>query len=92
MYSVTDEITADEITALMVERIGNDKKLAIADATACVGGNLFSFARHYTKVLGINRQGKIRDPFIIGMLFLVSIRKSIQAIQTHRRIHSRLLR
>ena len=53
MYSVTDEITADEITALMVERIGNNKSLAIVDATACVGGNLFSFARHYTKVLGV---------------------------------------
>ena len=36
MYSVTDEITADEITALMVERIGNNKSLAIVDATACV--------------------------------------------------------
>ena len=53
MYSVTDEITADEISAIMVEHIENYKNLAIIDATACVGGNLFSFARHYDKVLGV---------------------------------------
>ena len=51
MYN--NEITADETTNLIKTHVGSNKDLAIIDTTSCVGGNLFSFAKHYNNVLGI---------------------------------------
>ena len=60
MFSVTDEITADETTKLISKHVvdGRNKNIAIIDATSCVGGNLFSFTKYYHHVLGIELDQK----------------------------------
>lgn len=48
LYSTTDQTTADKISvdiAKIVPRVST-----ITDATACVGGNAYSFAQHFEKV------------------------------------------
>ena len=47
-YSVTDSVTADTLTALLLAFIPADS--TVTDACACVGGNTLSFARHFAHV------------------------------------------
>ena len=48
LYSTTDQLTADKITKDLLKYIPKSAK--IADATACVGGNTYSFAQHFREV------------------------------------------
>jgi 16S rRNA G966 N2-methylase RsmD len=53
LFSVTDQYTADKISNEIRKRIGliNDHPIkSIVDATACVGGNTISFAKHFESV------------------------------------------
>ena len=45
-YSVTDAVTARQITKLILRLPGVDSRTTVCDATACVGGNTLSFALH----------------------------------------------
>lgn len=53
LYSTTDQLTADKITKDLVRVI--PKNSIITDATACIGGNTFSFAQTYKQVLAIEK-------------------------------------
>jgi predicted RNA methylase len=48
LYSTTDQLTADKITKDLLRYIPKSAK--VADATACVGGNTYSFAQHFRTV------------------------------------------
>ncbi len=48
LYSVTDQLTADEITADIAAFV--PEYAILTDATACVGGNTYSFAQYFQKV------------------------------------------
>jgi len=48
LYSTTDQLTADKITKDLLRYIPKSAK--VADATACVGGNTYSFAQHFSTV------------------------------------------
>jgi predicted RNA methylase len=52
-YSVTDQYTADRITRDIMRFVS--AKGAICDATACIGGNTYSFARAFRRVVAIER-------------------------------------
>ena len=53
-YSVTDEVTADEITKIILSLEDVHSNTTIVDGTACIGGNLLSFARSFRgTVVGI---------------------------------------
>ena len=47
-YSVTDSVTADTLSALLLAFVGAEA--TVTDACACVGGNTLSFARHFAHV------------------------------------------
>ena len=47
-YSVTDGVTADSLSALLLAFIPAES--TVTDACACVGGNTISFARHFAHV------------------------------------------
>lgn len=48
LYSTTDQLTADKITKDLLRYIPKSAK--VADATACIGGNTYSFAQHFSTV------------------------------------------
>ena len=50
-YSVTDEHTADSLSALLLSFLSPSS--TVTDACACVGGNTLSFARHFTHVQAV---------------------------------------
>lgn len=52
-YSVTDQYTADKITRDLLRFVSPGG--TICDATACIGGNTFSFARAFRRVVAIER-------------------------------------
>jgi hypothetical protein len=49
LYSTTDQLTADKITRDLLKHLGRES--TIADGTACIGGNTYSFAQTFTRVL-----------------------------------------
>lgn len=53
MYSTTDQITADKITTDLLRFIPSTG--LVTDATACIGGNTYSFAQSYDKVLAFEK-------------------------------------
>lgn len=53
LYSVTDQRTADAFSKAILKFVPASSTLV--NATACVGGNTQSFARHFTKVLAIEK-------------------------------------
>eukprot|EP00949_MAST-11_sp_MAST-11-sp1_P003187 g3187.t1 len=56
VYSVTDEATADKISHMIMDDLGDDESVesaTIVDATACVGGNVLSFAKVFRRVVAI---------------------------------------
>jgi tRNA/tmRNA/rRNA uracil-C5-methylase (TrmA/RlmC/RlmD family) len=48
LYSTTDQITADKITTDILSFV--PRTSTITDATACAGGNTYSFAQHFDHV------------------------------------------
>jgi len=53
-FSVTDEVSADAMTSLVLRVPGVDPRAtAVLDATACVGGNALSFAKRFSTVVAI---------------------------------------
>lgn len=48
LYSTTDQLTADKITRDLLRF--SPRSSIIADATACVGGNTYSFAQQFSQV------------------------------------------
>ena len=56
-YSITDEVTADEMTQKVVSTFVTSQSdiddLRILDLTACVGGNVLSFSKVFSNVIGI---------------------------------------
>jgi 16S rRNA G966 N2-methylase RsmD len=52
VYSVTDQVTADKISADLLQIVGC-RNVTLCDATACVGGNAFSFARSFDHVVAL---------------------------------------
>jgi 16S rRNA G966 N2-methylase RsmD len=52
-YSVTDQYTADKITRDLLRFLS--PAATVCDATACIGGNTFSFARAFRRVVAIER-------------------------------------
>lgn len=53
IYSVSKPVDAEWITQKILENVSSPKKLIITDATAAVGGNTISFAKHFKKVNSI---------------------------------------
>jgi 16S rRNA G966 N2-methylase RsmD len=53
LYSTTDQLTADKITKDILKFI--PKSAVITDATACVGGNTYSFAQSFKKVFAFEK-------------------------------------
>lgn len=55
LYSVTDSVSADAMTSILSKLPGlpEPSKMSITDITACVGGNVISFARTFGKVTAI---------------------------------------
>ena len=51
LYSVTDQYTADRISKDILRVLPNIHK--ITDATACIGGNTFSFSKYFSHVNAI---------------------------------------
>lgn len=50
-YSITEQHLAEAITSFLVSTLRADPgQLVVTDATACVGGNTLSFARHFARV------------------------------------------
>lgn len=52
-YSTTDQLTADKITRDLAKIL--PKTSTITDATACIGGNTYSFAQAFQTVIAIER-------------------------------------
>lgn len=52
-YSVTDQCTADKITKDLLETLGGDAHARVCDATACIGGNAYSFSRTFKRITAI---------------------------------------
>jgi tRNA/tmRNA/rRNA uracil-C5-methylase (TrmA/RlmC/RlmD family) len=50
LYSVTDSETADKMTSIISRLPGVSRSSTITDLTACVGGNVVSFARVFRNV------------------------------------------
>lgn len=48
LYSTTDQVTADKITANLSRFIPSNA--VVTDATACAGGNTYSFSKYFSKV------------------------------------------
>lgn len=48
LYSTTDQITADKITHDLLKFVS--ESATITDATACAGGNTYSFSQHFRRV------------------------------------------
>jgi 16S rRNA G966 N2-methylase RsmD len=53
LFSTTDQITADKITTDILRFV--PKTAVITDATACAGGNTYSFAQHFDVVNAFER-------------------------------------
>jgi RNA cap guanine-N2 methyltransferase len=53
LYSVTDQYTADSITKDVCKFLDTPSKHVIVDATACIGGNTYSFAKVFNNVHAI---------------------------------------
>lgn len=53
LYSTTDQLTADKITRDLLRYISPSS--VITDATACVGGNTYSFSQQFRKVNAIEK-------------------------------------
>jgi 16S rRNA G966 N2-methylase RsmD len=51
LYSVTDQYTADKISKDILKKFPKVK--IITDATACIGGNTFSFSKFFEKVYAL---------------------------------------
>jgi 16S rRNA G966 N2-methylase RsmD len=52
-YQATNEEQADEITSILSDLPGIDSSSVVVDATACIGGNTLSFAKHFEEVVAI---------------------------------------
>lgn len=52
-YSTTDQLTADKITRDLLKIL--PKTSMITDATACIGGNTYSFAQAFQAVIAIEK-------------------------------------
>jgi hypothetical protein len=50
---VTDEHTADETTTLAIRLPGLNASSVVVDGTACIGGNVLSFAKQFQHVVAI---------------------------------------
>lgn len=61
LYSTTDQLTADKITKDLLKIVPRNS--TITDATACVGGNTYSFAQAFRNVEAIEK-----DPVRASML------------------------
>lgn len=53
IYSISKPKDAEWITQKIIENVRNPEKLIITDATASMGGNTISFAKHFKKVFAI---------------------------------------
>merc|ERR1719403_318956 len=53
MYSMTDLETADLQSKAILTFSPKGKEAIIADGTACTGGNVYSFSKHFKKVIGV---------------------------------------
>ena len=53
LYSVTDQRTADAISRRLMRFVPSSA--TVTNATACVGGNTWSFAKHFAKVVAIEK-------------------------------------
>jgi len=51
LYSVTDQYTADRISRDIQKTLPNIQ--SITDATACIGGNTFSFSKFFKQIQAI---------------------------------------
>lgn len=53
LYSTTDQLTADKITKDLLRVVPRGS--VVTDATACIGGNTFSFAQAFKAVVAIEK-------------------------------------
>lgn len=67
-YSTTDQLTADKITRDLLRVI--PKVSTVTDATACIGGNTFSFAQSYKQVLAIEKDAQRAHMLRVNMTLL----------------------
>ena len=52
-YSLSDDRSADVVTQRVLALPGVDERTAIVEGTACVGGNAYSFAKRFRRVVAI---------------------------------------
>ncbi len=71
LYSITDERTANKITEALLKLKGINKHKTITDMTACVGGNVLSFAKSFSHVNAIELD-KVRCDMLINNVKTVS--------------------
>lgn len=69
-YSVTDQYTADKITRDLLRFL--TPAATVCDATACIGGNTFSFARAFRRVVAIERD-PVRFEFLRNNMEVLGI-------------------
>lgn len=55
-YSTTDQLTADKITRDLLKIV--PRTCTVTDATACIGGNTYSFAQAFKNVISIEKHPK----------------------------------
>lgn len=77
MYSVTDQRTADAISRRLLQFVS--KKSCVANATACVGGNTWSFSKHFERVIAIERD-KLRHEYLVHNMRILGAR-NVEVIQ-----------
>lgn len=75
-YSTTDQITADKITRDLLRFFPRNAR--ICDGTACVGGNLYSFAQAFEHVMGIEMDAvryryMVHNMKVLGMTHVQSV-------------------
>lgn len=56
LYSTTDQLTADKITKDLLRVV--PKTSIMTDATACIGGNTYSFAQSFKQVIAIEKDAR----------------------------------
>lgn len=75
-YSTTDQLTADKITKDLLKII--PKTYTLTDGTACIGGNTYSFAQAFHKVIAIEKDPRRAQMLKTNMLLLGMKNVSVQ--------------
>ena len=71
IYSVTDQWTADVISRRLLQFLPSSA--TVHNATACVGGNTWSFSKHFSKVVAIEMDA-LRFEYLVHNINVLNAR------------------